>query len=115
MITKRIGNVVIQDFRPDTDVVVVTIGGVSVRAASNGEDFRLEVVRELDSSDDDEVLFAAVVNNYDPDNLDGEGRVCEECGEPITEDPAGSAGVWVHDTDDGHDRDENHVARPDMT
>ena len=40
------------------------------------------------------------------------GIVCRECGEPIKEDL--SPGVWLHDTDDGHDRDADHVAIPDV-
>lgn len=41
---------------------------------------------------------------------------CDECGEPVAADPAGSAGVWTHDPDaigdSAYDLDEHHAARP---
>ena len=41
---------------------------------------------------------------------------CEDCGKPVTPDPAGSVGVWVHDAntlgDEAYDLNEQHAARP---
>ncbi len=40
---------------------------------------------------------------------------CEDCGEAVEPDPAGSPGVWVHDRslgDQAYDLDEAHAARP---
>jgi len=41
---------------------------------------------------------------------------CEECGEPVTPDTAGSEGVWVHNAeilgDEAYDLNEEHAARP---
>lgn len=42
--------------------------------------------------------------------------ICEDCGQPVTPDPAGSSGVWVHDPealgDEAYDLNDDHAARP---
>lgn len=41
---------------------------------------------------------------------------CVDCGHPITPDPLGSEGVWVHNSevlgDEAYDLNEEHAARP---
>lgn len=37
---------------------------------------------------------------------------CEDCGETIEPDPAGSEDVWHHSGPDGHDRNADHAPRP---
>lgn len=73
MITRKINGVIIEDFRPDSDLVVVTVGATQVSVSSENNRCLVHVHQiDKETGHEHTKLFDACVNEYNPDNISTE-------------------------------------------